>query len=282
MKRLLGIAFLIALALAPATAVAAFGLTVAGDIWQRADSANAIGTTYVDLAGNQYVRFSAGRDTAPGGNASLDLINLLPPGPDGAGRMGIDLQCSPGVTIQGCTEIVLYSTPKSDTDFRRMNLTAMADGSVRFGQESKGIYFHKPFCFANETRAGQVAAGTEDIFCYDATQRVDSSTPITIKNAHFRFDIPSRGGDINAYGLWRGGGGVEFNAPWGGAVQMLSRGLPVMNVGGNAGGGMLGFYGGPLVYKPVVTGSRAGADDVTLSLLAALWKLGLIQDATTP
>jgi hypothetical protein len=33
---------------------------------------------------------------------------------------------------------------------------------------------------------------------------------------------------------------------------------------------------------PVVTGSRATADPVTLSLLAALKSLGLIKDATTP
>lgn len=250
---------------------AAVGHAILGDITQQQDSPNAVGTTFLREDGAPFLRLSAGHDTAPGGNVSLDLTNLLPLGPDGAGRAGIDIAPTGIPSIQAASEIVLYSTPKSGTDFRRMNFSAMADGTVRFGQESAGAYGHKRVVFANETREGQVAAGTEDVFGYDATQRSGSSTPINIMNGHIRFDIPSRGGDLSDYWLARGGAGVEFNTPPGGWVQLLNNGLPVVNVGGNEGGKLLGFYGEPAVYRPVVTSSTD-----LVQLLNALDALGLI------
>ena len=85
-----------------------------------------------------------------------------------------------------------------------------------------------------------------------------------------------------------GASGVDFTSPLGSNVN-VSDGVYIYAEGGVeliqalAPGGipLLGFFGTAAVARPVVTGSRALADPVTLSMLTALTALGLITNSTT-
>lgn len=142
------------------------------------------------------------------------------PGMDG--RIGMDLAPTDGIlpSVHALTEYTFYATVDQSINFSRMNLSAMADGTYRFGQEVGGNQVHRPILWSMDGYPYR-AAGTQVYLMVDPV-RAGQSQPIAIQNGHLRFDIQERGGNYWDHYIGRGGGNtLTYNVPPDGAHVFL-------------------------------------------------------------
>lgn len=184
------------------------------------------------------LHITTGRDAA-GGNASLDLQNSLDAGPDGAARTGLDLLPTSGVlpTAQALCEEVLYWTRDKVTHYKRVNRSALADGSYRVGMEvGEGQSRARATLWAYESGGGSdVTPGNEEVLGVGA-EKAGDSFPIEIRNGHLVFIVPARGGLGGEFYLARGGGSdLTANVPTGGRFVFLVNNAPVFVIDASGG-----------------------------------------------
>ncbi len=116
-------------------------------------------------------------------------------------------------------ELVLYRTVDQTVNYARYNISQIAGGHIRFGQEFGGTESVKNVQFATENG---VTAGREVFLYFDNQNRVGDSVPIVIEFAHLKFGQAGMGANAGDYYIARGGGTtLTYNLPTGGAHNLL-------------------------------------------------------------